>query len=378
MITKADPRYRSPEVQAAMKKEIEGIVEKETWMVTIKSELPPGANVLSGRFVITIKDIGTDKELYKARYVVQGHRDKEKTSMVHQNTTAKQQSTRLLTGLAAKFGFRVCTHDVQQAYLQSAESLLRDVYLKPPAVLNLGADQVLKLLRPLYGLCDAGDYWARTILDHLTKDLGLTQAIGDSGLFFQTMNRKLVALTSSFVDDLLMAGTEDFHEQSLCTSDRFKSRERDYDKVRFAGVNIEEGHNGFKIHQQEYTDKLQSLDSNADFDAYRSLRAKLMWLVNTRPDIACATSMASRITFDLYKLEPGKCIKELNKIVRHVKSVSLPLLFPIIFFFMRDFIQANVETNLKHNEELSKRAIPGVTKYLAALRHAQGAYLIAR
>jgi hypothetical protein len=48
------------------------------------------------------------------------------------------------------------------------------------------------------------------------------------------------------------------------------------------------------------------------------------------------------------------------------------------FFSMRDFIQANVETNVKQNEELSKRAIPGVTKYLAALRHVQGAYLITR
>jgi hypothetical protein len=55
-----------------------------------------------------------------------------------------------------------------------------------------------------------------------------------------------------------------------------------------------------------------------------------MWLVNTRPDIACATSMASRTTFDLFKLEDGKYIKELNKIVKHVKSVSLPLLFPRI------------------------------------------------
>jgi hypothetical protein len=45
---------------------------------------------------------------------------------------------------------------------------------------------------------------------------------------------------------------------------------------------------------------------------------------------------------------------------------------------MRDFIQANVETNVKQNEEQSNRAITGETKYLAALRHAQGAYLIAR
>jgi Reverse transcriptase (RNA-dependent DNA polymerase) len=127
------------------KKEIEGIFDKGTWAVTVSSDVPTGANILSGRFVITIKDVGTNKEIYKARYVVQGHRDKEKTSMVHHNTTARQQSTRLLVGLAAIFGFRVCTHDVQQAYLQSAENLLRDVYLKPPAVLNLSSDTMLKL-----------------------------------------------------------------------------------------------------------------------------------------------------------------------------------------------------------------------------------------
>jgi hypothetical protein len=49
----------------------------------------------------------------------------------------------------------------------------------------------------------------------------------------------------------------------------------------------------------------------------------------------------------------------------------------VFFSAMRDFIQANVETNVKEKEVQSKRAIPGVTKYLAALRHAQGAYLIA-
>jgi hypothetical protein len=172
MITKSDARYRSPEVQAAMRKELESIVEKGTWAVTVRSEMPDNANLLNGRYVITIKVIGTERESYKARYVVQGHGDKEKTSVAHQNTTAKQQSTRLLTGLAAIFGFRVCTHDVQHAYLQSAESLLRYVYLKPPAVLNIRSDQVLKLLRPQYGLCDAGDN-SRTILDHLTKDLNL-------------------------------------------------------------------------------------------------------------------------------------------------------------------------------------------------------------
>jgi hypothetical protein len=95
-----------------------------------------------------------------------------------------------------------------------------------------------------------------------------------------------------------MAGDDDFHEQALCTSKRFKSREREYDKVSFSGVNIDKSQDGY---QRDYIDKLQTLKQGAEFDAYRSLPAKLMWLVNTRPEISCATSMASRVTFDLFK-----------------------------------------------------------------------------
>jgi hypothetical protein len=55
-----------------------------------------------------------------------------------------------------------------------------------------------------------------------------------------------------------------------------------------------------------------------------------MLLVNTRPDISCATSMASRTTFDVFKEDSSKCIKDLNKIVKHVKSIDLPQRFPIL------------------------------------------------
>jgi Reverse transcriptase (RNA-dependent DNA polymerase) len=305
-------------------REVEGIVDKSTWAVTLSSEVPTSAYILNGRFVVTIKDVGTEKEIYKARYVVKGHRDKEKTSMVHHNTTARQQSTRLLVGLAAIFGFRVCTHDVQQAHLQSAENLLRDVYLKPPAVLNLSSDTMLKLLRPLYGLCDAGDYWARTILDHLTKDVNLVQTVGD------------------------------FHEQSLYTSQRFKSRDRDYDNVKFAGVNINKTSKGFEVHQHDYIQKIQPLSAKATFDDYRSLRAKLMWLVNTRSDISCATSMASRTTRDLFAMKPTENIKELNRIVRHDKTITLPLLYPRLDLDKLKLV-AYTDSFFSNNDDLSSQ-----------------------
>jgi hypothetical protein len=68
------------------------------------------------------------------------------------------------------------------------------------------------------------------------------------------------------------------------------------------------------------------------------------------------------------------CIHSLKSCAKNLRAYIYIYIF--VFDEMRDFIQANVETNVKQNEVLSKRAITGVT-YLAALRHAQGAYLIA-
>jgi hypothetical protein len=123
---------------------------------------------------MTIKDTGTDRECVKARYVIKGHKDVEKHWLVHNSPSLRQGSIKLLVALAAIFGFRIWSLDVSQAYLQSAETLMRDVYLDPKHdrdVFHLSSEQCLKLLRPLYGLADSGDYWHSTFLKHTKSDL---------------------------------------------------------------------------------------------------------------------------------------------------------------------------------------------------------------
>ena len=90
-----------------------------------------------------------------------------------------------MIALAAIFGFRLFLTDISQSYLQSAEALIRDVYVKAPKELELGPDMLLKLLKPLYGLSKSGDYWGRTQRFHLIGELGMITSTTDSALFFK-------------------------------------------------------------------------------------------------------------------------------------------------------------------------------------------------
>jgi hypothetical protein len=88
-----------------------------------------------------------------------------------------QSSTKLILCFAALFRFRVLNQDVTQAYTQSALALMRKIFLQPAKkdldYFEMTSDEVLQLLRPLYGLADAGDYWNATMVDHMLNDLGL-------------------------------------------------------------------------------------------------------------------------------------------------------------------------------------------------------------
>lgn len=96
-ITASEPRAKSAQAMEAKRKEIAGLISRDTWKIICERDLSSDANILGGRFanrehVLTLKDIGTGKEFYKARYVVQGHRDKEKAYLVHDSTTLQQQT----------------------------------------------------------------------------------------------------------------------------------------------------------------------------------------------------------------------------------------------------------------------------------------------
>jgi hypothetical protein len=72
------PRGNSPEFNKANLAEIQGLKENCTWEEVWEKDIPPRANKMRGRFVLTIKNKGTQEEVLKARFVAQGFCDADK------------------------------------------------------------------------------------------------------------------------------------------------------------------------------------------------------------------------------------------------------------------------------------------------------------
>jgi Reverse transcriptase (RNA-dependent DNA polymerase) len=135
---------------------------------------------------------------------------------------------------------------------------MRDVYIGPSGEFELQPNQVLKLLKPLYGLADSGDYWGSTLREHFENDLGMTSTTGDAALFFKQIRGELMGMTCSYVDDLLSAGNPEFVKHTEKRTTRFDCKAQEYDAFKYVGMEIETVDEEFQVHQKTYAARLRS------------------------------------------------------------------------------------------------------------------------
>jgi hypothetical protein len=88
----------------------------------LRDDIPPGANTLSGLYVLGIKDGGTRKERYKARFVVKGQKDLEKRPLFTMSQLSHKEASGLYLPwarflaekygqkMSAKLSFRLLVH----------------------------------------------------------------------------------------------------------------------------------------------------------------------------------------------------------------------------------------------------------------------------
>lgn len=323
-----DKLGESSQFQEAKRKEIQGLISRQSWNVVERADLHPKSNILGGRFVLTLKNTDTPNEKPKARYVAQGHRDKEKFHLVHDITTLRQSSIRLIMSLATIKQFDIFSHDVTQAYLQSEDALSREVYILPHKrdlkYFSIGEHQALKLLKPLYGTCDAGDYWYETISRHAKNDLGMIATKGDPSLYYELdANGILRGLMGLYVDDGMLAGNRFFQSLTTKTMKTFESNPRIYSPFTFFGCECSqsEDYTGY-LSQSKYLAHIKPLPSDDVFKTLRSSRASLAWLTHTRPDINFEVNQLAQATEEHWNHNKSDIIKSHNKLVQYLLTNS--------------------------------------------------------
>jgi len=193
------------------------------------------------------------------------------------------------------------------------------VFIKPH-ILELSQDELIQIIKPLYGLADSGDYWGETLTEHHLEDLRMQQANGDFSLYFHNVGKKLTGMSRTYVDDILRTGNEDFKRSSMAaTYSKFDAKDPIFNDFTFTGIHLSGTKEYRKLSQERYILRLSRLAREATYEQFRSCRHKLAWTVHTRPDIAFAVSKLAQVTAENFD---HSAIRNYNKLLKHLHSTK--------------------------------------------------------
>ena len=159
-----------------MEKEVKNMENYEVFGEKVKAR--PGMNIVGTRFVNTMSEVQDGQKCkYKSRLVAQGFKEVERAQS--DSPTANRESLRMFLSISASLGFENLTGiDVSAAFLQ-AEPLTREVYVRLPKFIEPDESYVYRLVKPLYGLSDAGRQFYLKLKKILTEN-GYVPTLGDS------------------------------------------------------------------------------------------------------------------------------------------------------------------------------------------------------
>lgn len=208
------------EWQTALDYEINQLEKLATWVV---EDLPPGQTAIPCSEVVKVKR-GPSGEVqsYRVRIVAGGHRQVEGVNYTETfSAAAKMPAVRAVLANAAHQNWEIEHVDVKSAYLNAP--LKETIYMKPPrGVLKPGQEgKVLRLLKGLYGLKQAGRGWYLEMTRVFLEELKFKRSAIDHSVYYRRSGDEhtIVAVAT---DDMAVASkrAED--------AERFKSDIRKY------------------------------------------------------------------------------------------------------------------------------------------------------
>lgn len=102
------------------------------------------------------------------------------------------------------------------------------------------------------------------------------------------------------------------------TLKRSFNEKREYNNLHLDGVEIENRNNEFLIHQKSCISIIHSLPNNPYIKIFRSMGAKLAWISQLRPDIACVVAFLVQVTVQIFQKDAIHFTNPIKEIVKHL------------------------------------------------------------
>lgn len=221
-----------------------------------------------------------------------------------------------MLSLATILCFRLWSKDMSFAYIQGAKKIRRRVYLKRSPEFQLANDQLLEILRLLYGLSDPEDYWHATFVKHMERSYDAEQGVR----FVTILSHRSIKTARHDGNERRRYSQREQHSMFFqqLTRRLLDAKTREYYNLTFAEVTIATRNDGsLLMHQADYAKKIQLLDKRCTYEQFRSRRHELAWLTNMRPDGAAEPAIRAQVTALLFK--PTN-VAQLNQAIKRVKN----------------------------------------------------------
>jgi hypothetical protein len=328
--------------EQAIKIEIDALNENNTW----KEEMPPpGANLVSTKWVFTIKtNPDGSLERYKARLVARGFSQVYGEDYTETFApTVRTDTLRIFLAMVAANDLECRQYDVKNAFTES--SLKERIYLAPPKGITVTPGLSLRVLRSLYGLKQSARDW-NTLCKNELKKLGFIQSLADPCLFIHQRGITLLV----YVDDIAAAAKKTADLTWFFDNFRQRFNTKDLGEIsKILGMRITRNRQKRElfIDQEEYLqkilprlglpvessstvkprptpvsgkyDKLEPAcdgEERADRTEYQRAIGSIMYaMVYTRPDIAFHVGQLSQQLRDPAKKHES-AVKEIGRYLR--------------------------------------------------------------
>ncbi|KAK9148869.1 hypothetical protein Scep_007626 [Stephania cephalantha] len=302
-------------------------------------DLPEGKNAIGLKWVFKTKFAADGSILkHKARLVAKGYAqqygiDFEETF----SPVARFETVRLILALAAQLQWMVYQFDVKSTFLNG--ELHEEVYVAQPEGFEKGNETKVYILRKaLYGLKQAPRAWYSKIDGYLQKN-GYTRSENEPTLYVKKEGKSDFIIICLYVDDII------YTSSSSSLLNKFKSQMMHEFEMSdmgllhyFLGLEVSQVEDGVFLSQRKYAndllnkfgmsnckpaatpmnlnEKLQLQDGAemADAKLFKSLVGGLIYLTNTRPNIAFSVGVISRFMQEPSKIHFGAA----KRILRYV------------------------------------------------------------